>query len=274
MRFLMAGIDTLRDFFGISRTRLKRLLQGCVLGIGAPFGWLCLSGLLELDVTAPYYWLWLYGYMGLGTICVFAVFGYIVGRREQRFAELSYIDSLTGLCNPRYFQHRFRQEIARSVRQRTPICLVIADIDHFKRVNDTHGHQMGDVVLREFAGMLKSVARDSDMVARVGGEEFAVLLPDTDAEGGRIVAERMRLTIQQTPIKLVGEQTVQITASFGVSSREGRNVWPDAIYALADKALYAAKAGGRNRVVVMHQDSSESPVQKHDETGGEDNAAF
>lgn len=268
MRFLMAGINTLRDFFGISRTRLKRLLQGCMLGIGAPLGWLSLSALLELDAAAPYYWLWLYGYMGLGTICVFAVFGYIVGRHEQRFAELSYIDSLTGLCNPRYFQHRFRQEVARSVRQRTPICLVIADIDHFKRVNDTYGHQMGDVVLREFAAILKSCARDSDMVARVGGEEFAVLLPDTDAEGGRVVAERMRSIVQQTSIALEGSQVVQITASFGVSSREGGHAGPDVIYALADKALYAAKAGGRNKVVVMQQDAAESSVRKHDEQGG------
>ncbi|MFV0350557.1 MAG: GGDEF domain-containing protein [Halodesulfovibrio sp.] len=274
MRFLMSGIDILRDFFGISRTRLKRLLQGCLLGIGAPLGWLCLSGLLELDAADPYYWGWLYGYMGLGTICVFAVFGYIVGRHEQRFAELSYIDSLTGLCNPRYFQHRFRQEIARSVRHRTPVCLLIADIDHFKNVNDTYGHQMGDVVLREFAEILKSCARDSDMVARVGGEEFAVLLPDTDAEGGRVVAERMRQTIQQKVIALEGSQTVQITASFGVSSRVDKSARPDAIYALADKALYAAKAGGRNMVVVMNQDPGESSVKDNSKTGGEGHAAL
>lgn len=251
MRLLLSGLSALRFSFGISRTRIKRLLQGILLGVGAPVGWLFLSQVMGLESCDDSFWYWLYGYMGIGTICVFAVFGFIVGRHEQRFAELSYLDSLTGLCNPRFFQIRFRQEVARCARQKNPLALIIADIDHFKRVNDTYGHQVGDEVLQAVARILQSCARDSDMVARVGGEEFAILLPDTDVAGGKVLAERMRLAVQDTPIAVQGGEIIHITSSFGVSVRTEHRNEPDFVYALADRALYVAKAEGRNRVVVM-----------------------
>jgi two-component system cell cycle response regulator len=167
-------------------------------------------------------------------------------------------DSLTGVYNRRYLDRRLLEEIARARRQRYALSFMYIDIDHFKRVNDTLGHQGGDEVLREVANRIKGELRLSDALARFGGEEFVVLLIDAELDSAVFVAERIRAAIAGPAIALPGGQKVAVTASVGVAclgmADKGVSVGePEAaareLIAHADEALYQAKAGGRNRVV-------------------------
>lgn len=239
----------LNSVFSISGMRIRRLIQGGVLGLGAPAGWLLLCRVFGIDPSDQNYEFLLHTYMALGTIGVFAVFGFIIGRHEQRYAEMSLVDPLTTLFNPRYFHARFRQELARCARLGQPISLLLADIDFFKKVNDTYGHQIGDLVLVHIGGRLAEYARESDIVARVGGEEFAVLLPGTDGAGAMALAERMRSLIEESPAVLSDGRRISFTTSFGVATQVGLTGNAEQLYAAADRALYAAKMQGRNRVV-------------------------
>lgn len=174
-----------------------------------------------------------------------------------RLFKLATEDGLTGLYVHRYFQIRLREELSRALRHGRPVSLILADVDHFKVVNDCHGHQTGDAVLREVARLIRGNLRDVDVAARYGGEEMAVILPETDAAGARIVAERIRAAIEAHPF-LAGEARMHATASFGVgavSIPAGTRTGRDTLEALArdliertDQALYAAKRAGRNRV--------------------------
>ena len=164
-------------------------------------------------------------------------------------------DSLTGVYNRRYLDRRLLEEIARARRQSYPISLMFIDIDHFKRVNDTVGHQGGDDVLREVAGRIKDELRLSDALARFGGEEFVVLLIDADLDSAAFVAERIRASIAGTLISLTQEVRLSVTVSIGVAYLdpdlavgEPELVARD-LLSRADGALYQAKAGGRNRVI-------------------------
>jgi len=163
-------------------------------------------------------------------------------------------DSLTGVYNRRYIDRRLLEEIARARRQQYDLSFMYIDIDHFKRVNDTLGHQGGDEVLREVAGRIKGELRLSDALARFGGEEFVVLLIDADLDSAAFVAERIRAGIAATMIGLPHGLQVSITGSIGVASLSGAGVGTAeatalALVANADEALYQAKSGGRNRVV-------------------------
>ena len=163
-------------------------------------------------------------------------------------------DSLTGVYNRRYIDRRLLEEIARARRQAYPISFMYLDIDHFKRVNDTVGHQGGDEVLREVAQRIKAELRLSDALARFGGEEFVVLLIDADLESAAFVAERIRASVAGALIGVSHETQVSITVSIGVAclggGQEGE-AEPVAreLIAHADAALYQAKATGRNRVI-------------------------
>jgi len=163
-------------------------------------------------------------------------------------------DSLTGVYNRRYIDRRLLEEIARARRQKYTISFMYIDIDHFKRVNDTVGHQGGDEVLREVAGRIKAELRLSDALARFGGEEFVVLLIDADLDSAAFVAERIRAGIAASMIGLPGGVQLSITGSIGVASLDQTGDGPAEAAALeliaqADEALYLAKSGGRNRVV-------------------------
>jgi two-component system cell cycle response regulator len=156
----------------------------------------------------------------------------------------AFTDHLTGLANRRRFERQLDREVARTQRYGRPFCLLILDIDHFKKVNDTYGHEAGDDAIRHLANALQAGTRGIDTAARIGGEEFAVLLPETDFTRGLEVAERLRIAIKATEIPVVG----RITASFGVAefpqcAREGRE-----LFAAVDAALYEAKRQGRDRV--------------------------
>jgi diguanylate cyclase (GGDEF)-like protein len=158
-------------------------------------------------------------------------------------------DELTGLANIRAFTSVLDREIGRRRRFDHPVGLVMIDLDDFKRVNDTYGHQQGDEVLAHVASELRDASRDLDTVARYGGEELAVVRPQTDASGAAQLAERMRRAIEGLHIPRVGESsTIEVTASFGVASVPENGLDRNELIAAADAALYAAKAGGKNRV--------------------------
>jgi diguanylate cyclase (GGDEF)-like protein len=156
-------------------------------------------------------------------------------------------DELTGLANRRRFLSQLDAEISRSRRSGSPLGLVLADLDDFKRINDTYGHEAGDVALRSFAEILETMARDIDLPVRLGGEEFAVLLPDTDIAGATLLAERLRLSLESTRIGWPATD-IRLTASFGVSSFPGAASAEDLLND-ADRRLYDAKRSGKNRVV-------------------------
>ena len=169
---------------------------------------------------------------------------------EQQILKLATTDALTGILNRRAFMERMNQEINRSRRGKTPLSFIMSDIDHFKDVNDRHGHQAGDLVLQKFVEQLISLSRSYDLVGRYGGEEFTICLPGTDTSQTRLIAERMRKSVENMKIMLPnGSQSIQITASFGTASllqepEEG----VDSLIKRADDALYKAKNEGRNRV--------------------------
>ena len=165
---------------------------------------------------------------------------------EALVAELSeqvFEDDKTGLPNHRAFENRLEQLMAESRRGRGSFCLVMVDLDHFKKVNDTHGHDIGDQVLREVASHLREGAREIDFVGRFGGEEFCLLLPGADLAGGLKVAERVRSLLESS--RCAG---LSVTASFGVCAHTP-GMSAAVLMKRADKALYKAKAEGRNCVV-------------------------
>jgi diguanylate cyclase (GGDEF)-like protein len=157
-------------------------------------------------------------------------------------------DELTGLANRRRFMEALATEIERIDRFGGALTLVLADIDDFKRINDRFGHHVGDEALRRFAGLLTAELREIDVAARIGGEEFAVLLPETDLEGALVAAERIRQAVAENELDLSDEVSVRFTTSLGVADHAGDAA--DVLLQRADAALYRAKAEGKNRVAV------------------------
>lgn len=167
----------------------------------------------------------------------------------QRIQELAITDGLTGLSVRRYFLERLQEEIERSARHNLHLAFLMIDIDHFKRCNDNFGHLTGDVVLREVARKIKACVREIDLVARFGGEEFSVLLPDTDKVGARGVAERIRSGIDKHPFRAYNE-SLKIEVSIGVAGLPEDSTTAQSLIDRSDQALYRAKDEGRNRVCV------------------------
>ncbi|MBO0141293.1 PleD family two-component system response regulator [Agrobacterium sp. Ap1] len=164
--------------------------------------------------------------------------------------ELAVTDALTGLNNRRYLDNHLKILFNRAAARSRPLSICLMDIDRFKSVNDTYGHDAGDDVLREFASRIRSTVRGADLACRYGGEEFVVVMPDTDATASAAVAERLRAIIEKTPFVLKNAGTaIELTASFGLSCSTGDADTPEQLLKQADQALYKAKADGRNRVV-------------------------
>lgn len=158
-------------------------------------------------------------------------------------------DSLTGLANRRAFTRRLETELERSLRVKNEVSLIVLDLDHFKKVNDTYGHPCGDTVLQELAKLLLHSVRAYDVAARLGGEEFALLLPGANLYKAQALAERLLATLSRTVINCQGAEPFSVTFSAGVSCCSGAApCTADALLQQADKALYAAKNAGRNRV--------------------------
>src|SRR5690554_3383584 len=171
---------------------------------------------------------------------------------EARLEKQALTDPLTGLGNRRYLEGQAAMEIARAERSGTPLSLIAVDLDHFKRINDTYGHDVGDVVLQAFATLARQVLRDGDVLCRMGGEEFAVLLPDTTREQAMQVAERLRVAVATTPARVgrdaTEDGTLAYTASLGVTLVSAGETTLKPAIKRADQGLYAAKETGRNRV--------------------------
>lgn len=168
----------------------------------------------------------------------------------QQTIELAVTDGLTGLNNRRYLDKHLRLLFDRAAARSRPLSICITDIDRFKSVNDTYGHDAGDEVLREFANRIRSTVRGADLACRYGGEEFVVVMPDTSPETAAAVAERLRTVVEMNPFHLRQAGVIlNITASLGISSTVWGAESPEQLLKQADGALYDAKHGGRNRVV-------------------------
>jgi diguanylate cyclase (GGDEF)-like protein len=224
------------------------MLFGLALSPGAPLGlWLVLElfepgGAAELRTTALLY-------SGIATATVFTAFGFGAGRLMDRLRDAALHDGLTSLFNRRFLRESLPRMQAAATRRKQPLCVLMIDLDHFKQVNDRHGHLIGDQTLVAVADALVTHSRRSDLVARYGGEEFAVLCPDTDCEVGLQVAERLREAIAALDAEALGHPGPQ-TISVGVAVQSpDRQMAPEELLDHADSALYAAKHGGRNRTV-------------------------
>ncbi len=163
--------------------------------------------------------------------------------------ELSITDPLTGLHNRRYMERHLKTLIADAERSGRSLSVLIADIDHFKRVNDTYGHDAGDLVLKEFSDRFRRYTRGVDLACRLGGEEFLIIMHDTDKALARQVGERVRECVAALPFKIGQSQEIWVTASVGLATWEGDGDTSEALFKRADNALYAAKRQGRTQVV-------------------------
>lgn len=168
---------------------------------------------------------------------------------NSQLKTISRVDGLTGLFNRRYWQERFEREFKLSARNKSCISLVMLDIDHFKAVNDTCGHQAGDEVIRNIASIIRKATRETDIAGRYGGEEFVILLPDTPCENAITVAERVRKAVMGALVKYE-QHEIKYTCSLGVADLQNTYSTPELWMEAADKALYAAKEGGRNKVII------------------------
>ena len=163
-------------------------------------------------------------------------------------------DSLTSIYNRRYLEQRLSEEVDRAARYQAPLSVMMLDIDHFKSINDTWGHQAGDKILSEFRELIKSSVRVSDIVARYGGEEFLILAPSTDAEAAFNLAERIRENTEKHNFEINGsdleKRSVSVTVSAGVAQLAAHGITGDQLVKFADEALYRAKHSGRNCVML------------------------
>lgn len=175
-------------------------------------------------------------------------------RNLQAVQKESRIDALTGVANRKKFDVVLRQQVNRARETETSLCLILADIDHFKKVNDTHGHQVGDQVLKFVASALADIVEEKDVVARYGGEEFAVLLPASSLRDGVKIAEQIRFTIGRRRLqkRKTGESIGVVTLSLGVALYKPAEPLSD-FFKRADDSLYLAKERGRNKVVSESQ---------------------
>lgn len=172
----------------------------------------------------------------------------------QHHRELSMTDELTGVFNRRYFNQRFDREMQRALRYDRPLSVVMIDIDHFKTYNDHHGHLMGDQVLQEVASLLERSIRKADILARFGGEEFVILLPEIDKERGRKVAEKLRRVVERADFPKEDTQPLgKLTVSLGLAAFPEDSRRAPELLERADQALYTAKTLGRNQVAVAQQ---------------------
>ena len=188
-----------------------------------------------------------YCYLTLFTSTIFIVLGAILGVQEDRLRRLAATDGLTGLLNPRYFSLRLSQELARAKRYRTPLSLLVIDLDWLKAINDGAGHDAGDQAIRGVASTLSRTLRMTDIAARYAGDEFVALLPQTSATEAMGLAVRINACVAELNH---GPEGAPLSVSIGVADLEGAaSGTAEDLFAAADKALYTAEAAGRNSVM-------------------------
>lgn len=222
---------------------------GILLAMGAPLGWIALQYLVgRAPFSEAYFDPLLYFYMTVATAVVFSILGYVIGRRESLITDMALTDGLTALYNKRYYKTRLEQEFNRLQRHGTRMAVVQVDLDHFKLVNDTWGHQAGDEVLKNVASVIMANCRRNEIAARVGGEEISIIASDSGLEEAEKLANRLKAALDKTTSSWQGE-AIRVTASFGVAEAHAKmeNAW--VVFQQADKALYQAKQNGRDQVV-------------------------
>jgi diguanylate cyclase (GGDEF)-like protein len=187
-----------------------------------------------------------YLYIAVSTTIVFSLFGWAIGGHADELAQLATTDPLTGLFNARAFKHRFHEEIARAARYREPLSLLVVDVDRLKRVNDDYGHETGDHALRCVAGAIRHGLRQADLGARVGGDEFTIVAPNTNKAAAISLAERLRMLVAEES----GGSERGASVSIGISTFAPNGDASDelSLFRAADAALYQAKREGGNRV--------------------------
>ncbi len=199
-------------------------------------------------------WIFWNAVFTIGLTCfVLGATGLVMSLARARQAELTLLlrtDALTGLVNRRALEQSLEREVARALRFGAPLAVVLFDLDHFKRVNDTFGHRAGDAVLAAVGGVLRQSVREIDLAGRYGGEELMLVLPETDLEGARIVAERVRASVEALEVAQDTGEVVRVTLSAGCAVfSQARAADVASLVRCADDALYRAKDEGRNRVV-------------------------
>jgi diguanylate cyclase (GGDEF)-like protein len=181
----------------------------------------------------------------------------IISEAKEKIEEMAITDDLTGLNNRRYLFEQLEREIERSLRYGHPLGFIMVDADHFKNINDTHGHYIGDIVLKEIAALIKENCREIDTAARYGGEEFAIIALSADTETTFVMAERIRKSVEEKPIRC-DDVEINLTVSIGLISYRQEDLEKmahiDEMVNAADKALYRAKQNGRNRTEIFSND--------------------
>jgi diguanylate cyclase (GGDEF)-like protein len=196
-------------------------------------------------------------YVSTSTAVVFTAFGYMLGRQADRLARLSETDALTGLINARGLYERLQRELARARRYGTSLALLVLDLDGLKIINDRFGHRAGDEALRQCAEVVRSELREADVGARWGGDEFAILAPDTSRAAALTLAERIRALIARR-----ATASSPLSVSLGIAMLEPATLDADALMHAADAAMYDAKLQGRNRVVMAAPATPNVPLPR------------
>ena len=224
-------------------------LAGALLSFGEPIGLLLVRELhgAPAIMTELARERVIYLYVFLTTAVILAVVGYVLGRQTDRLAALSETDILTQLANRRALRRRLTDEIRRASRYRSPVSLLLVDVDGLKRINDEHGHAAGDRQIRRVAGSIAATLRGSDLGARWGGDEFAVVMPNATPDAARHLAERIMTHLAEHR----GEPDLPATISIGIATFDPSrtpDITLEQLAQSADEALYAAKKSGRNRI--------------------------
>jgi two-component system cell cycle response regulator len=199
--------------------------------------------------------------VGSTTILKFTYHDYLDEVFQRQMYESALRDGLTKVFNKKYFTDYLEKEFAFAARHKGPLALIFLDIDHFKKINDTHGHPAGDFVLAELSQMMAELLRTEDVLARFGGEEFTILCRGSDQGGAKIVAERLRCAVEERKFTFGGKE-IPVTISLGIAAVPESGVSDHAAFlAAADKALYEAKRTGRNRVCLHGTEQTPKPVE-------------
>ncbi len=228
--------DTIKKV--VSNQPVKSVIVVPLITQNKEFGWFCVFSAREELASAEMDFLGLFAKQIEMAITIADLF--------QAVREQAVTDSLTGLYNRRYFEEALEKEVQRAKRQQQPFSIIGIDLDHLKQINDTHGHFYGDLAIKTIAKVLKSNARSVDVPARMGGEEFNILLPGISSAGAMVAAERIRKSIEREDIETIGH----ITGSLGVATYFEHTENPEELLELTDQAMYTSKRNGRNRVTL------------------------
>jgi len=228
-----------------ARGRLYPLV-GAALALGAPLGLLALEAMSGDTMVADGL---TYAYVTISTVVAFVLLGVVLGRSADRLAAMATTDLLTGLANRGHFTATLARELRRAERYATPLAILMIDVDHLKRINDAGGHRAGDQALARIGASIRESVRATDIPARYGGDEFAVLLPHTAAADAAVLAERIRARAHL----LIGD--IPLSVSIGIADTDDGGA--SALVSRADAALYASKATGRDRISVAPKPAAE-----------------